>query len=175
MKRFVFCSVAITMALVATLLPVAELNAEEVSGTHIVMSAANRYAVDFGVRIAQRGGNPVDVAVAMVLTMAVTNQSFSSLGGGGFAMVKMVGKTEPGVAALDFRETAPSRTNKETFSNRKPEEAVFGGLSVGVPGLPAGLWELHQKFGSLPWESLFWRLSNSRMKDFGKAARSTEM
>ena len=32
--------------------------------------------------------------------------------------------------------------------------STFGYLSSGVPGTVAGLWEVHQKFGSLPWKNL---------------------
>jgi len=46
----------------------------------------------------------VDVAVAVSLTMSVTNPYYAALGGGGFALVKMTGPVE----ALDFRETAPA-------------------------------------------------------------------
>src|SRR5262245_11123771 len=64
-------------------------------GSNIVMTAACRYAVDAGQKIAEAGGNPVDVAVTIALTMAVTNPAFASLGGGGFAVVKMApGKVE---------------------------------------------------------------------------------
>lgn len=28
------------------------------------------------------------------------------------------------------------------------------GLAVGVPGLLLGLWEVHEKYGKLPWEQL---------------------
>ena len=71
-------------------------------GTEIVMSAANQTAVQAAMKIAEKGGNPVDVAVALVLAMSVTNATFASLGGGGFALVKM-GKS---IEVLDFRERA---------------------------------------------------------------------
>ena len=29
-----------------------------------------------------------------------------------------------------------------------------GGKSIGVPGELKGLWELHKRYGSLPWDSL---------------------
>ena len=28
-------------------------------------------------------------------------------------------------------------------------------MAVGVPGEIAGYWEMHQKFGNLPWSDLF--------------------
>ena len=39
-------------------------------------------------------------------------------------------------------------------SFNKQKLSTFGYLSSGIPGTVAGLWEVHQKFGSLPWEEL---------------------
>src|SRR6185437_15023154 len=74
--------------------------AVSLKGSEIVLSVANSYAAQFGQKIAEAGGSPVDVAIAMVLTMAVTNPTFATLGGGGFAVVKVGNR----VTALDFRE-----------------------------------------------------------------------
>jgi gamma-glutamyltranspeptidase/glutathione hydrolase len=120
-------------------------------GSEIVISAPSPYAVEIGTKIAQAGGNVVDVAVGVGLTLAVTSPYYASLGGGGFAMVKMGSKIE----ALDFRETAPNGTNKDFFTKLPKEASIKGGAAVGVPGFPAGLWELHKKYGKLPWRALF--------------------
>ena len=40
--------------------------------------------------------------------------------------------------------------NKDGSFNDKNLSTV-GYLAIGVPGTVAGLWEVHQKFGSLPW------------------------
>lgn len=120
-------------------------------GTKLVMSAASPAAVQSAQKIAEIGGNPVDVAVALVLAMSVTNATFSALGGGGFAIVKM-GKS---VEVLDFRERAPMATNPEYFFKKNPEASMTGGAAVAVPGIPAGLYELHKKYGKLHWSRLF--------------------
>lgn len=120
-------------------------------GSEILISAPSPYAVEVGTKIAQQGGNVIDVAVGVSLTLAVTSPYFASLGGGGFALVKMNGKVE----ALDFREMAPKATDKDFFVNRPKEASIKGGAAVGVPGFPAGIWELHKKYGKLPWRNLF--------------------
>tara|TARA_B110000914_G_scaffold157531_1_gene138536 strand:+ start:1 stop:1368 length:1368 start_codon:yes stop_codon:yes gene_type:complete len=33
-------------------------------------------------------------------------------------------------------------------------KSIIGGLAIGVPGTVAGLYEVHKKFGSLPWSEL---------------------
>ena len=120
-------------------------------GRQIMIAGPNDYAVQAGKNVARLGGNVIDVAVAVELVLSVTSPYFASLGGGGFALVKMNGAVE----ALDFRETAPSRTHAEFYAQRQPGESETGGAAVAVPGVPAGLWALHKKYGKLHWSQLF--------------------
>jgi gamma-glutamyltranspeptidase/glutathione hydrolase len=120
-------------------------------GTRIMISAPSHYAVDAGKAISAKGGNLIDVAVTVGLTLAVTNPSNASLGGGGFALVSM----GQGVEVLDFREAAPAATSPDFYVNREKGASWNGGTAVGVPGVAAGLWALHQKYGKLKWADLF--------------------
>jgi gamma-glutamyltranspeptidase/glutathione hydrolase len=120
-------------------------------GTRIMISAPSAYAVEAGKSIAAAGGNLVDVAVAVGLTLAVTNPSNASLGGGGFALVSM----GSGVEVLDFREMAPAATAPDFYLNLEKGASWNGGTAVGVPGVPAGLWALHERYGKLDWPRLF--------------------
>jgi len=117
----------------------------------ILISAANPYAVEAGRKTALAGGNVVDVAVSVGLTLSVTSPYFGALGGGGFALVKMQGPAE----ALDFRETAPAATSKDYYKDLPKTASTVGGHAVGVPGVPAGLYALHKKYGKLKWSQLF--------------------
>ncbi|MBX3020788.1 MAG: gamma-glutamyltransferase [Bdellovibrionales bacterium] len=126
-------------------------NAMPTSGHKLMISAPSPYAVEVGRKVAARGGNVMDVAVAVGLTLSVTSPYFAALGGGGFALVKM----KEGVQALDFRETAPAATSKDYYLKLDKEASQTGGHAVGVPGFPAGLWALHQKYGKLKWADLF--------------------
>ena len=120
-------------------------------GTRIMISAPSDYAVDAGKAIWTKGGNLIDVAVAVGLTLAVTNPSNASLGGGGFALVSM----GEGVEVLDFREMAPAATSADFYLKLEKGASWNGGTAVGVPGVAAGLWALHQKYGKLKWADLF--------------------
>ena len=102
--------------------------------------------------MALKGGNVVDVSVAVALTLSVTHPYYAALGGGGFALIKM-GK-DP-VTVLDFREKAPSQTSPEFYLEKDKKASVNGGNAIGVPGIPAGLWALHKKYGKLSWSKLF--------------------
>ena len=57
------------------------------------------------------------------------------------------------VWTIDFRETAPAASNATMYVD-DPMTAIFGGLSVGVPGEVKGLEEAHRRWGSLPWSTL---------------------
>ncbi len=125
--------------------------AAPISAQQIMITAPSEYAVQVGKEIHAQGGNVVDVAVAVALTLSVTSPYFASLGGGGFSLVNMAGKTE----AIDFRETAPSKAVQELFNDVASEDSIQGGKAVGVPGIPMGLWALHKKHGKLKWRQLF--------------------
>lgn len=120
-------------------------------GREVGISGASPEAIATAKKIYKKGGNVVDAAVALSLSMGVTNPYFAALGGGGFALVKMNGK----VKALDFREVAPAAMNKDSFSELDKTSSLTGGLAVAVPGTPAGLYELHKTYGKLKWSDLF--------------------
>ena len=61
--------------------------------------------------------------------------------------------------SIDYREKAPAASNKDMYLDKNgafnsEQLSTFGNLSSGVPGTVAGLWEVHSRFGSLPWERL---------------------
>ena len=53
---------------------------------------------------------------------------------------------------------APSRATRDMFLNERgeprPGASLIGPLAAGVPGSPAGLYELHEELGRLPWASV---------------------
>lgn len=116
-------------------------------GTRMMVAGPSPDSPAIAKRIHAQGGNVVDAAVAVGLGLAVTHPYYASLGGGGFAMIKIGGE----VRALDFRETAPKSAGPDTYKDKPGKASLDGGLAVGVPGVVAGLWELHQKHGKLPW------------------------
>jgi gamma-glutamyltranspeptidase/glutathione hydrolase len=120
-------------------------------GTGGAVASADALATQAGLEILRAGGNAVDAAVATALALAVVYPEAGNLGGGGFAVLKMGDR----VSALDFRETAPAAATRTMYldAEGKPVEnaSLVGPLAAGVPGSPAGLWELQRKMGKLPW------------------------
>ncbi|MFL6259590.1 MAG: gamma-glutamyltransferase [Thermoanaerobaculia bacterium] len=120
-------------------------------GTGGAVAAADPLAVEVGLEALRAGGNAVDAAVATALALAVVYPEAGNLGGGGFAVVRMGGD----LAALDFREVGPARARHDMYLDPQgkpvPGASLVGPLAAGVPGSPAGLYALHQRYGRLPW------------------------
>lgn len=74
--------------------------------------------------------------------------------GGGFHMTIYI-KDKNLVECLDAREVAPKNAHEKMYINDKTKASLEGGLSIAVPGELMGMWELHQKYGKLPWSQLF--------------------
>ena len=114
-------------------------------GLHGMVVSVESQATRAGVRILEAGGNAIDAAVAVAYALAVTHPSAGNLGGGGFMLLARPG--EP-IAALDFRERAPSGTNKARFQAMVQAGAV-GPAASAVPGSVAGLNLAQRRFGRL--------------------------
>ena len=117
--------------------------------------SAREEASRIGSEIMQQGGNAFDAMVATEMALAVCYPNAGNLGGGGF----MVYRTHQGeVGALDYREKAPLRANRDMYldENKKylQDKSKTGGLAVGVPGTIAGIFKAHKKFGSLPMQTI---------------------
>ena len=117
--------------------------------------SAREEASRIGSEIMQQGGNAFDAMVATEMALAVCYPNAGNLGGGGF----MVYRTRRGeVGALDYREKAPLRANRDMYldENKKylQDKSKTGGLAVGVPGTIAGIFKAHKRFGSLPMQTI---------------------
>lgn len=121
------------------------------SGTGGAVASADPLATEAGLEMLRGGGNAADAAVATALALAVVYPEAGNLGGGGFALVKM----GDDLASLDFREMAPAAARPDMYLDEKGEPVKdaswIGPLATGVPGSPAGLHELHRRYGKLPW------------------------
>ena len=112
-------------------------------------------ASKIGIEILKNGGNAFDAMIATDLALAVVYPNAGNLGGGGFMVYRLANGTK---GSLDYREKAPLKSSKNMYldenSNIVKGLSTKGGLSVAVPGTVAGLFEIHEKFGSLPFSQL---------------------
>ena len=104
-------------------------------------------ASDVGAEMFQAGGNIVDSAVAISFVLSVIRPQSTGLGGGGFLLLHLNGKTR----AFDFRERAPQLASRDMYlgKNAQPKDSLLGPRSVAVPGTIAGLLDIHKGFGKL--------------------------
>jgi len=117
--------------------------------------SAHADASKIGVEILKMGGNAFDAMIATQMALALTYPNAGNLGGGGF----MVYRTQYGeIGSLDFREKAPLAASRDMYLDKEgnviAEKSTDGALAVGVPGSVAGIFAVHEKFGTLPMEIL---------------------
>lgn len=119
----------------------------------VASSQADATAV--GLAILEQGGNAVDAAIAVHFALAVTYPYAGNLGGGGFFLVHEADGED---WFLDFRETAPAAATRDLYlredGSLDARAAQQGWKAAGVPGAVPGMWQAHQRWGSLPWEQL---------------------
>jgi len=134
----------------ATLL-IAAINLPALAGTAAIASA-HPLATAAGYEILNKGGNAFDAAVAVAAALGVVEPYASGLGGGGFFLLNRASDAKRVV--LDARETAPARAASGMYldAEGKPQArpSLDGALAAGIPGTPAALALLAQKYGKLP-------------------------
>jgi len=113
--------------------------------------SAREEASAVGAAILEKGGNAFDAMVGTELALAVAYPFAGNLGGGGFMVYR---KNNGDIGAIDYREKAPLSAHKDMYldslGNVIPGKSTLGATAVGVPGTIAGIFEVHEKFGSLP-------------------------
>ncbi len=126
----------------------------EVAENAMVVSA-RKEASKIGVEILRKGGNAFDAMVGTDLALAVAYPFAGNLGGGGFMVYR---QSNGDVGALDYREKAPLSAHRDMYldstGNVVPGMSTVGATAVAVPGTLAGLFEVHEKFGTLPIEDI---------------------
>ena len=107
-----------------------------------------------GAQILARGGSAVDAAIASNAVLGVTEPMMTGLGGDLFVMYwdaksgKLTGLNSSGPAP---RALSPAFLAQHDIKSM-PQNGIH---SVTVPGAVAGWYQMHQRFGKLPWKDLF--------------------
>ncbi len=113
--------------------------------------SARAEASKIGTEILKKGGNAFDAMMATELALAVAYPSAGNIGGGGF----MVYRDKDGnIGGIDYREKAPLAATKDMYLDEEgnviPGKSTLGAMAVGIPGTVAGVFAVHEKFGTLP-------------------------
>ncbi|MCK4951286.1 MAG: gamma-glutamyltransferase [Gammaproteobacteria bacterium] len=116
------------------------------------IASAHPIATVVGHRILEAGGNAFDAAVAVSAVLAVVEPYSSGIGGGGFWLLHRVSDGKD--VMIDGRESAPLAAHRELYldesGNVIPGLSVDGALAAGIPGEPAALVHIAEKYGRFP-------------------------
>ena len=107
-------------------------------------------AAQAGLAMLARGGNAVDAALATAIALTVVEPMMNGIGGDAFAIVSD-GKTLQG---LNASGRAPAGWTPERFAGQE-SMALTGWDSVTVPGAVSAWAALHERYGRLPFATLF--------------------
>jgi gamma-glutamyltranspeptidase/glutathione hydrolase len=124
-------------------------NAESFGQLYAV-STQGRFASLAAQEILDQGGNLIDAAVAASFTISVERPHSTGIGGGGFFLYHEA-KTKK-VYAIDFRERAPLKATRDMYVHDGKGDTHLsqdGATAAAVPGLVAGLLEIHARFGKM--------------------------
>lgn len=116
------------------------------------IASAHPAATVAGQETLAMGGNAFDAAVAISAALAVVEPYGSGLGGGGFFLLREAG-SPPTYRFLDARERAPLAAHADLYKVDgvvQPPLSLDGPLAAAIPGLPAALVQLAERFGRLP-------------------------
>ncbi|MGR8934395.1 MAG: gamma-glutamyltransferase [Gammaproteobacteria bacterium] len=116
------------------------------------IASAHPLATQAGFEILAQGGNAFDAAVAVSAALAVVEPTGSGLGGGGFWLLHR--ESDGFEVLLDGREKAPLAATRDMYLDSAgrvlPERSIDGALAAAIPGMPAALVHLAEKYGRLP-------------------------
>src|SRR6058998_802815 len=109
----------IAISLLAASARSADLQPNAAMSTKGMVASVHPLATDAGVAALQKGGNAIDAAIAVGLTLGVVDAHNSGLGGGCFILIR---RADGKLIAIDGRETAPGKATRDMFlKDGKPQ------------------------------------------------------
>ena len=121
--------------------------ADYATGERGIVASVHPLATQAGIDALRNGGNAVDAAVAVGLTLGVVDGHNSGIGGGCFFLIH---RANGEVIAIDGRETAPAAATRDMFVRNGLGDTSLsqdGALASGVPGALAAYDFAAKKYG----------------------------
>ncbi len=137
----------LALFLLALFLLASAPRADVARGRNGMVASVEPLATRAGINALKSGGNAIDAAVAVALTLGVTDGYHAGIGGGCFMLIR---RANGEIIALDGREMAPGAATRDMFvRNRKGDTALSqtGALAVGIPGSVAVYERAVNKYG----------------------------
>ena len=151
-----FLSITLLLCLFVSCKQIDKSSVKGLITEHAMVVSARAEASEIGSAILKKGGNAFDAMCATQLALAVAYPFAGNIGGGGFMVYR---KANGDIGSIDFREKAPLAATKNMYLDELgeviPNKSILGAMAVGVPGTIAGVFEVHEKLGSLPIEDIF--------------------
>lgn len=115
------------------------------------IATAHPLATAAGEEILRQGGNAFDAAVAISAAIGVVEPYGSGIGGGGFWLLHRARDSMQ--VMVDGREKAPGGAYRDMYLDDKgevvPGLSITGPLAAGIPGVPAAMVHIAEKYGRL--------------------------
>jgi gamma-glutamyltranspeptidase / glutathione hydrolase len=117
--------------LLVTIATAGAVNAEAIHG---MIASVHPTATEAGLSVLKEGGNAVDAAVAVALTLGIVDGENSGIGGG---CLMLIHRADGSLVAIDGREMAPAAATPDMFvrnGKADPKLSQTGPLASAVPG-----------------------------------------
>jgi gamma-glutamyltranspeptidase/glutathione hydrolase len=121
----------------------------EATGQNGMVATAHPLASEAAIEMLKRGGNAVDAAVAAAFAIGVVEPDGSGLGGSGGMVIYLNDKKES--YYINYYARACEKGSEAGYSGSRDAHTA---KAICVPGTVAGLTMAHEKFGSLPLETI---------------------
>jgi gamma-glutamyltranspeptidase/glutathione hydrolase len=145
MRRMLALSLCLVLTVGAHAADAKKPGAYAVASAHPLATAA-------GLEVLAAGGNAFDAAVAVSAAIAVVEPTGSGIGGGGFWLLHR--DSDDFQTFVDGRETAPAKARADMYldASGKAVDVLSrdGALASAIPGEPAALAHIAQRYGKLP-------------------------
>jgi len=143
---------ALVVALVTFGIPLQARDTAPAKTQTAAIASANKLATEAGFETLAKGGNAVDAAIAVATSLSVVQPEASGIGGGFLALIHDAATGKD--TFIDSREMAPQAVSSADYVNAdgtpNRDTSINGPLAAGIPGMPAGLAYMADKYGKLP-------------------------
>ena len=142
----------IKLLLIPTLLLITSCAVTTMKPQRAAIASAHPLATTAGMEILKQGGNAFDAAVAITALIGVVEPYGSGIGGGGFWLLHR--NSDGHQVMVDGREKAPGAAHRDMYLDEKGDvrqgASINGPLAAGIPGVPAAMVHIANKYGKLP-------------------------
>ncbi len=120
-------------------------------GENGAAATAHPFATMIAIDTLRRGGSAVDAAIAANAALGFLEPTANGIGGDCFVMLwDPAQKTVVGLngSGRSPRGLSLAEVRRRAVNNHIP---AYGAVSVSVPGAVDAWWEMHKRYGKLPW------------------------